>query len=150
MRNFIILSAITLFITLNLTSCGYRIAKKDRIVPKDEVVAVEETKAPKTAPKAEEMAEIGYVKGSYTSGSCLMDILNSLMATGTLLDRDIHGKRLGDFEYRWELIVIRDLTGDVHAAIIENGVLEKIEPVQSLEVAREKFKPYGGWSTDGR
>lgn len=102
--------------------------------------AAQETDVTKKAETPE-----GYVKASVTEEGGLKAILAELNRTSTLLNRDIHGRKFGDYEYRWELVVLQDNNGDVHAAVIENGELILISPVKSLEEARTKFQPYGGW-----
>lgn len=75
----------------------------------------------------------------------MYSILQEILSNGTLIDKDIYAKRFGEYEYTWEMWVIKEDTGDFHVAIIENGILIDISPANDLEDAKIKFKPYGGW-----
>lgn len=123
------------FIALALSSCGYRITKK---TPEPEPAAQAEVAAEVEVDDDVIILKMGRKRG-------LQAVFDELSKTGALLDRDIHGRLFGKYEYTWELVVIRDPTDGVHAIVIEDGVVVLIEPVKSLEAARKKFKPYGGW-----
>lgn len=75
----------------------------------------------------------------------LRTVLNEMLAEGELVDKDTYGRVFGEYEYTWELWIIEEDGGGFQAAIIEDGILIEIEPVDSPEDARKKHKPYGGW-----
>ncbi len=108
-----------LIVALALSGCGF--AKKQNVV-KEDVVTMK--------------------MGDSRS---LRNILDEILANGSLVDKDIYGRNFGAYEYTYELWVIREGTGDYHVAIIENGKLMDIAPCEGLEDTRAKFKPYGGW-----
>jgi hypothetical protein len=115
---------------LSLTSCGFSRFAKD--TPKPEAAVVEQDQAI-------------YVKIPVAQKRTLRTILDDMLASGELVNKDIHGRKFGDHDYTWEMLVIREQTGDVQAAVIEDGELILIAPVNDLEQARSKYKPYGGW-----
>jgi hypothetical protein len=117
---------------LSLTSCGYKFVKD---TPEFEMAATTEQV------QNQEM----YVKIPIAKKRTLRTILNDMLASGKLINKDIHGRKFGEHDYTWEMLVIREQTGDVQAAIIEDGELILIEPVKDLEQARSNYKPYGGW-----
>ncbi len=75
----------------------------------------------------------------------MSSILNDIMGNGELVNKDVHARNFGGYEYTWEMWLIKEATGDFHAVIIENGTLQDISPVNNLEDAQARFKPYGGW-----
>lgn len=89
-------------------------------------------------PKKEKKKPVAYTR-------TMRIILQEILANGELIDKDIYAKRFGTYEYTWEMWIIKENTGDFHAAVIENGILISITPVDDLEDARRKFVPYGGW-----
>jgi hypothetical protein len=138
MKNLTTIILISLII-LSLTSCGYKIVK-DTPEPVAEVALAEPVQVLEPTPENEV-----YVKIPVAKKRTLRVILDEMLSNGELLNKDVHGRKFGDFDYTWELLVIRESTGDVQAAVIENGELILIEPVKDLEQARSKYKPYGGW-----
>ena len=119
-------------VILSLTSCGFRLVKN---TPEPEAVVIEPIL---------DLEEV-YVKIPVAKKRTLRAILDDMLASGELLDKDIHGRKFGEHDYTWEMLVIREQTGDVQVAIIEDGVLILIAPVNDLEQARSRYKPYGGW-----
>lgn len=117
-------------VILSLVSCGT--LSKNTI---DTEVAAVEVLEPGKA----------YVKISVAEKRTLRTILDDMLSSGELLNKDVHGRKFGEHDYTWELLVIQEQTGDVQAVIIEDGVLITIAPVNDLEHARSKYKPYGGW-----
>ncbi len=115
-------------VILSLTSCGFRFTKD---TPEPEAAVIEQ--------------EAIYVKIPVAEKRTLRNILDDMLASGELVNKDIHGRKFGEHDYTWEMLVIREQTGDVQAAVIEDGVLILIAPVNDLEQARSKYKPYGGW-----
>lgn len=113
-----------------LCSCGYKVIKKPEPI---KPVPVQETKDDRT------------FTVKISSERSMDKIMQEMLSNGELLDKDVHARRFGDYEYRWEMWLIKEKTGDHHAIIIENGILMDISPVNSMEEARHQFKPYGGW-----
>ena len=116
---------------LSLTSCGFSRFAKD--TPESEMAVTEEVQT----------QEI-YVKIPVKKRT-LRTILDDMLTSGELVNKDIHGRKFGEHDYTWEMLVIREQTGDFQAAVIEDGELILIVPVNDLEQARSKYKPYGGW-----
>ena len=116
-------------VILSLASCGFRNVK-DTLEPEAAVI---------------EQDQAIYVKIPVAEKRTLRNILDDMLTSGELVNKDIHGRKFGEHDYTWEMLVIREQTGDVQAAVIEDGVLILIAPVNDLEQARSKYKPYGGW-----
>lgn len=134
---------ICLFVSLTLSGCilGYKFTKD---APPPEPVPVAAGVAKKPVVVVEEADEdIIIIKMGKKRG--LRAVLNELLADGELFDKDVYGRLFGEYEYTWELLLIKGENGDFQAATIENGILIEIEPVKDMEDARKKYKPYGGW-----
>ena len=126
-----------------LSSCaGYEFVKKNPEQVEDvETAKVIEAKA-KDAKKEKK-------------DKTLHNMMEEIMSDGETIDRDVHGRvwivpdGKGGYKeiiYSWERVVVEDNdSDDIHAIIFEFGQLRKVEPVDSLEDAKERFKPYGGW-----
>jgi hypothetical protein len=127
---------------LMLSSCGKNLFTKPEpiqpIQPKQEIQKEEKIEKEKTIKE-----NIVVVK--MDDARTMRSILQEILANGELVDKDIHAKRFGSYEYTWEMWIIKENTGDFHVAIIENGTLINISPANDLEDARRKFEPYGGW-----
>lgn len=113
--------------------CGYRIVKKDNSKDVDS----------KTMTNSKTMTKTMTVKVGETR--TMHSILEEILMNGTIIDKDVYARNFGEYAYSYELWVIEEEGKDFHAVVIENGKLMDISPVNSLEDARKKFKPYGGW-----
>lgn len=77
---------------------------------------------------------------TYSADSTQFGILDELMDGGKRLKREVTA-RTG---YSWEKWLIKDNEGNFHVVIIENGIIEAIDPIGKKEEF-SKYKPFGGW-----
>ena len=136
MKNLIIV----MLMVVILSGCGYKFVKKEEVTNPTKPIIEEQT-------KEDEQTQDGTTFTVKVSNDRTMrSILQEILSNGELINKDVHARRFGDYEYSWEMWLIKEnRTGDYHSAIIENGILIDISPVNDLEDARKRFKPYGGW-----
>lgn len=77
---------------------------------------------------------------TYKVSSDLFEIYEDIIDGGKRLKREVTGRQ----GYSWEKWLIKDKDGNLHVVIVENGVLEAIDPVKS-EAVFDEYKPFGGW-----
>lgn len=138
------LIVLAIAIVFMLTSCGYKLVKQ--ATPAEDM---------KTAVAVEREAEVAKAEKEAKKDQTLLDIMDELMDEGETVDRGVYGRTwiipdgkggYKDVSYSWERLVIKSNDGnDHHAIIFEFGQLRKIEPVEDIDDAKERFKPYGGW-----